>query len=416
MANIYENSASWQKIAHSLTVGVVHAVSESSIEPLEMYAHAPPRDGFYGAYGADDGPNHGLDREPTTSSSTNGDIEPAGSSNIGITSDQTSNPTPNPSCIVNSTPLTPRSNVPPPVTPVNNPIRTGAIDPYFISSTPFNGMLTSNVDFGKNSVTTTFPPIDPHWQSVCPVRGNETIYQPCASEVERAISDDPAHINASSFPQNSQTLGLPKPDMVPPIYSPLPACLPSDSYSLYATSTDTSNGDNQHTLMGPVILSRKHDRQPSTETESTENYEDAGHHPSFRRGPTSHKIPTERFVPETVTFLPPSAHLEHSSPSQSRTSTLSGTPSITPAPQAQVAVAMPGAPTDIADDESEAPVSEKPAKAQRKKNHGCWMCHKSFDRPSTLRKVSWLLNNALTGGMFLLINGLLLLASSCPHR
>lgn len=27
-------------------------------------------------------------------------------------------------------------------------------------------------------------------------------------------------------------------------------------------------------------------------------------------------------------------------------------------------------------------------RSPRKKNHGCWMCHKSFDRPSTLRKVS----------------------------
>lgn len=25
--------------------------------------------------------------------------------------------------------------------------------------------------------------------------------------------------------------------------------------------------------------------------------------------------------------------------------------------------------------------------AGRPKSHGCWMCHKSFDRPSTLRKV-----------------------------
>jgi hypothetical protein len=39
--------------------------------------------------------------------------------------------------------------------------------------------------------------------------------------------------------------------------------------------------------------------------------------------------------------------------------------------------------------ETTAPVGRTIGNFAREKKHGCWMCHKSFDRPSTLRKVSY---------------------------
>lgn len=108
-------------------------------------------------------------------------------------------------------------------------------------------------------------------------------------------------------------------------------------------------------------------------------------------GPVPADYPFARENTNTGSYPPPPfGHSSSSSVGADPSSSLAARSSV---PQLTVPVTLTAAePYD--DTLSSSPPPPDPAEGsssghQRKKNHACWMCHKSFDRPSTLRKVSW---------------------------
>lgn len=94
--------------------------------------------------------------------------------------------------------------------------------------------------------------------------------------------------------------------------------------------------------------------------------------------------------PSTLAYhmsnLPSSRTLTEQTPSSSQLGAqTTELPSLTPAE------ALSNSPIVHASSKKASQTTPTAKTKDRKRNHPCWMCHKSFDRPSTLRKVSWLL-------------------------
>jgi hypothetical protein len=82
-------------------------------------------------------------------------------------------------------------------------------------------------------------------------------------------------------------------------------------------------------------------------------------------------------IPMAVSLTP---HLAHDEPLV--------LPSVLPSPISQRGAYPVPPPTATRLPDIVPPSGRALANFAREKKHGCWMCHKSFDRPSTLRKVS----------------------------
>jgi hypothetical protein len=299
-----------------------------------------------------------------------------------------------------------------PVKSVNETDNAGSVGADIINSIPLHGMFASTNEIRENAVEATFPPPEHSWQSGYSNRTEAGLYQ-----VQSRVTEPENCSPLSTRPLPTQ------PDSPPTFSSSTPAYAipplseqPSTSENRLATNqpseSSTSGGFAMKQPTGP---SRKRSHQSSSDDSDSNNARTrkvAHTYPLSQGSHTSNRLETltEGFIPTALSLLPkPAASHEADSPSQSHALTraeVAATPTVTSAPQ----LAEGGSAAGTADEADEK--AAKPAKAPRKKIHACWMCHKSFDRPSTLRKVYCCVNVEVTVKSDILS---LVVASSCPH-